>query len=123
VVVTLNYRLSVFGLLSLGTKEVPGNARMKDQVMALKWIQKNIEKFGGDKHLVTLFGSSAGAISITSHMVSPMSANLFHRAIVMSGSVTMISKVQKIINDEKRLRKIFNCLNSDILNCLAKVNI
>ncbi|XP_039749175.1 juvenile hormone esterase-like [Pararge aegeria] len=85
VVVTLNYRLDSLGFLCLDTKEVPGNAGLKDQVAALKWVQKNIENFGGDSNQVTIFGQSAGAVSCFLHALSPMSKGLFHRVIAMSG--------------------------------------
>lgn len=87
VVVTFNYRLGAFGFLSLENKEVPGNAGMKDQVMAMKWIKQNIAKFGGDPKNVTIFGQSAGGASVHYHMLSPMSEGLFHKAISQSGSV------------------------------------
>lgn len=88
VFVSFNYRVGVCGFLSLEDKElnVPGNAGLKDQNFALKWIQRNIVKFGGDPNNVTLFGSCAGAISTHLHMISDMSRGLFHRSIVMSGS-------------------------------------
>lgn len=86
IVVTLNYRLGVLGFLCLNTPEVPGNAGLKDQVMALKWVQKNIEKFGGDKDNVTVFGESAGSVSVHLLMLSPMATGLFNRAIMQSGS-------------------------------------
>lgn len=73
VFVTINYRLGTLGLLSTGTKDYPGNAALKDQVLALKWIKLHISKFGGDPDLVTIMGYSAGALSVTLHMVSPMS--------------------------------------------------
>ncbi|XP_049872478.1 juvenile hormone esterase-like [Pectinophora gossypiella] len=85
VLVTINYRLEVLGFLSLDTEAVPGNAGMKDQVTALKWVKKNIEKFGGDPENITVFGQSAGSVSTVLHMVSPMSRGLFKRAISMSG--------------------------------------
>jgi hypothetical protein len=61
------------GFLSLENDEVPGNAGLKDQVMALRWVQQNIAVFGGDPGNVTLFGQSAGAVSVQYHMLSPMS--------------------------------------------------
>ncbi|XP_060801235.1 juvenile hormone esterase-like [Amyelois transitella] len=86
VVVTINYRLEVLGFLNLDTPEVPGNAGMKDQVAALKWIKNNIANFGGDPDNVTIFGESAGAAAVTYHLVSPMSKGLFHKVIAQSGT-------------------------------------
>jgi len=61
------------GFLSLPDAEIPGNNGLKDQVMALRWIQQNIQKFGGDPENVTIFGVSAGAASVQYHLMSPMS--------------------------------------------------
>lgn len=108
VLVTINYRLGSLGFLSLGTSDYPGNSALKDQVLALKFVKHHILTFGGDPNLVTLMGYSAGGMSVTLHMVSPMSRGkkeaemnlvfqyktllsiegLFHRAIVMSGAAT-----------------------------------
>nr|ADF43492.1 carboxyl/choline esterase CCE033a [Helicoverpa armigera] len=86
VLVTINYRLAIGGFACLGIKEAPGNAGLKDQVAALKWVQKNIRAFGGNPDDVTLFGESAGGASVSYHLLSPMSKGLFHRAIIQSGS-------------------------------------
>ncbi|XP_063621702.1 juvenile hormone esterase-like [Cydia splendana] len=86
VLVTLNYRLEVLGFLSVETPEVPGNAGMKDQVAALKWIKENIAKFGGDPDNITIFGESAGACSVSHHILSPMTIGLFHKVIAQSGT-------------------------------------
>ncbi|XP_055608066.1 juvenile hormone esterase-like isoform X2 [Uranotaenia lowii] len=86
ILVVIQYRLGVFGFLSTGDDEAPGNVGLKDQVMALQWVQKNIRCFGGDPKLVTIFGQSAGAGSVHMHMISPMSKGLFSRAIPMSGN-------------------------------------
>ncbi|XP_075975055.1 esterase B1-like [Anticarsia gemmatalis] len=88
VVVTLNYRLDTLGFLSLGNCDVPGNAGLKDQVAALKWVQKNIKNFGGDPDSVTIMGGTAGSSSVGFHLVSPMSKGLFKRAIAMSGATS-----------------------------------
>lgn len=87
VLVTFNYRTGPFGFLSLNDPalEVPGNAGLKDQAFALKWIQRNIANFGGDAKNVTLFGDGAGGASTHYHMISEQSKGLFHKAIVMSG--------------------------------------
>lgn len=73
VLVTINYRLAALGFLSTGTKEAPGNNGLKDQVVALRWIKNHIQSFGGDPHSITIMGHGAGAMSVTLHMVSPMS--------------------------------------------------
>lgn len=62
IVITLNYRLSVFGFLSLNTKEYSGNMGVKDLVLAMKWIHQNIEHFNGDKARITLFACSSGTV-------------------------------------------------------------
>lgn len=68
-----NTDLCTVGFLSLENEKVPGNAGLKDQVMALQWVQQNIKQFGGDPDNVTIFGESAGGASVHYHMLSPMS--------------------------------------------------
>nr|XP_023028102.1 esterase E4-like [Leptinotarsa decemlineata] len=88
VLVVVNYRIGVLGFLSLEdpSLDVPGNAGLKDQVSALKWVQKNIHNFGGDPDNVTVFGESAGSSSIHYLLLSPKTKGLFHKAIMQSGS-------------------------------------
>lgn len=86
VIVTFNYRLDNIGYTSLHTAEVPGNAAMKDQVAALRWVKRNIMSFGGDPSQVTIFGESSGSMSCIAHSLSPMSRGLFRRVIAMSGT-------------------------------------
>ncbi|XP_050531732.1 juvenile hormone esterase-like [Daktulosphaira vitifoliae] len=86
VFVSLNYRLGILGFLSFEDDVMPGNYGMKDQVMALRWVQENIARFGGDPNQVTIFGESAGGASTGYHMISPMSKGLFHKAILQSGA-------------------------------------
>ena len=85
-VVTIQYRLGALGFLQLENDRIPGNLGLLDQIEALKWIQSNIGAFGGNKERVTLFGSDAGAASVTYHMLSPLSKGLFQKAILQSGS-------------------------------------
>lgn len=89
VVVSIGYRLGALGFLSLDHPTVPGNAGLFDQLMGLEWIQQNIRYFGGDPDNVTLFGESAGSVSVSLHLLSPLSHNKFHRAILQSGSANM----------------------------------
>ncbi|XP_050314656.1 esterase FE4-like isoform X2 [Anthonomus grandis grandis] len=86
VIVTFNYRLGFFGFLSTEDDYAPGNYGMKDMVLALKWVQRNIHKFGGDKNRVTIFGESAGAAAVGYLMLSNQSKGLFYGAVMQSGS-------------------------------------
>lgn len=91
VVVTFNYRLGWLGFLDLpalsaeNPNEPVGNYGLLDQIAALQWVQKNIAQFGGDPANVTIFGESAGGMSVNDMMVSPLARGLFHRAISESG--------------------------------------
>lgn len=92
VVVTINYRLNVFGLFAHpaltreSDRNTSGNYAFLDQIAALQWVKKNIAAFGGDPSRVTIFGESAGAASVNILMASPLAKGLFHRAIGESGS-------------------------------------
>ncbi|MDP8983268.1 MAG: carboxylesterase family protein [Acidobacteriota bacterium] len=92
ILVTINYRLGVFGLLATSdlTKEgggMAGNYGLMDMVAALRWVNTNIKKFGGDPANVTIFGESAGSLAVSTLMASPMARGLFAKAIGESGSV------------------------------------
>jgi para-nitrobenzyl esterase len=91
VVVTINYRLGPQGFLCLpGFSDAPGEActnfGILDQIAALKWVQSEIAAFGGDPDNVTIFGESAGAMSVGTLMGSPLACGLFHKAILQSGA-------------------------------------
>jgi para-nitrobenzyl esterase len=92
VVVGVEYRLGIFGFLSLSglTARSPhhssGEYGLLDQIAALRWVQRNIASFGGDPHNVTIGGQSAGAIDVGQLLVSPLARGLFARAIQESGS-------------------------------------
>lgn len=86
VVVTINYRLSSLGFLSTGDKHAQGNYALKDMVMALKWVKKNINAFGGNNEKITIFGQSAGSTAVHLLMMSKMAKGLFHQAIMQSGT-------------------------------------
>ncbi|MBW2393696.1 MAG: carboxylesterase/lipase family protein [Deltaproteobacteria bacterium] len=91
VVVTINYRLGPLGFLHLadecpGLEDAVGNLGLRDQVAALEWVQENIAAFGGDPQNVTIFGESAGGMSVGSLLGAPSAAGLFQRAIPQSGA-------------------------------------
>lgn len=93
VVVTLNYRLGIFGFLSHpaldGEGHDFGNYGLMDQQAALRWVQQNIEKFGGDPSNVTIAGESSGGNSVMAHIAAPGSAGLFQHVVAMSGAGVM----------------------------------
>jgi len=86
VMVSFNYRLAVLGGLYLDREKVVGNQGLRDQICALQWVQENIGSFGGDKERVTIFGESAGGMSVMDLLLSPAAKGLFSAAIAMSGS-------------------------------------
>lgn len=90
VLVTINYRLGVFGFLATSdlAKEsggTAGNYGLMDMIAALQWVKANIRNFGGDSENVTIFGESAGSFAVSTLMASPMARGLFHKAIGESG--------------------------------------
>jgi para-nitrobenzyl esterase len=95
VVVTINYRLGALGYLFLG--DVGGhdwgasaNCGQLDQILALKWVQENIDRFGGDPENVTIFGESAGSVAVVTLMAMPGARGLFHRVVAQSGSASRL---------------------------------
>ncbi|XP_049525762.1 acetylcholinesterase isoform X3 [Dermacentor silvarum] len=86
VYVTVNYRVGMFGFFKTNLPEYKGNAGMFDQVEAMKWVKENAKAFGGDPEEITIWGQSAGAVSVTYHMISPVSRGLFKRAYLQSGA-------------------------------------
>ena len=128
IVVIVNYRLGPFGWfthpaiqkLQFGDDKT-SNFGTLDLIMALKWVNQNINKFGGDKENITIFGESAGGHNVLSLLVSKKAKNLFHKAISMSGYTTSISKEDAYYSSNetptssyssseviKKLDKIFN---------------
>lgn len=85
IIVSVSYRLGVLGFLSLGNEQVSGNMGMKDQIVAMQWVQKYIADFGGDPTRVTIFGNSAGGVAVMYHILSQQSRGLFSGAIAQSG--------------------------------------
>ncbi|XP_013141548.1 PREDICTED: cholinesterase 1-like, partial [Papilio polytes] len=115
ILVSFNYRLEVLGFLCLDTEDAPGNAGMKDQVAALRWVQKNISNFGGDPNNVTIFGESAGGSSVSFHLLSPMSKGLFKRAIPQSGqAITCWGTSFEIKERSLQLARELGCTSKDV---------
>jgi para-nitrobenzyl esterase len=85
VVVTVNYRLGVFGFFGYPGLAGSGTFGIADQQAALRWVQRNARAFGGDARNVTVFGESAGALSVCAQLASPRAAGLFAKAIIQSG--------------------------------------
>lgn len=111
--------------MSSGDARAPGNLGLKDQVVALRWVQKNIASFGGDPNSVTITGYSAGSWSVILHLMSPMSKGLFHRVIASSGAPTtpdpMPTKQPQLIIKQA---SFVGCPTDNIdiaLECLKKV--
>ncbi|MEM7018513.1 MAG: carboxylesterase family protein [Pseudomonadota bacterium] len=99
VLVTVNYRLNVFGyfahpaLSKASDQGVSGNYGLLDNIAALRWVQENIAAFGGDPDNVTIFGESAGGTSVLQLVASPLAKGLFHKAISQSGTLHQMSHV------------------------------
>lgn len=102
IVVTIQYRLDVFGFLAADDESCKGNFGLKDQNMALRWVNENIARFGGHPERVTLMGQNAGGASVQYHMMSKYSDNLFKRGIMMSGSALAFWTIER--NPEKQFR-------------------
>lgn len=127
VYVNINYRLGALGFLATGSRAAPGNMGMKDQVLALKWIRTNIRNFGGNPNKITISGMSAGAISVTSIMVSPMAENLFHGVIAHSGAYAYPMEITDNYLDQAIfIARQLGCTSSspeEFVDCLKTVRI
>lgn len=114
IVVTIQYRLGPYGFVSDGSKELPGNLGLWDQLAALKFVRENIASFGGDPERITLFGSSAGGGSVNAHTLSPQSRDLFAGSIEMSGStLAPWASGEEIIEVSKKLASELSCSTED----------
>lgn len=130
VVVSCNYRLSVFGFLDANHTEAPGNLGLWDQLFVLQWVRRNIHAFGGDPYAVTLFGESSGARMTHAHVLSPHSRDLFHRVFLMSAAMipdTCVDTVSRSIAKANVLLKAVGCGSFDLatntsqaLECLRR---
>ncbi|WP_308379654.1 carboxylesterase family protein [Streptomyces sp. ISL-43] len=97
VVVTVNYRLGIFGLFGHPALGGAPDFTLADQQAALRWVRGNAARFGGDPGNVTVFGESAGGLSVCLHLTSPASAGLFHRAITQSGPCSLSAPARSLL--------------------------
>ncbi|XP_031341076.1 venom carboxylesterase-6-like [Photinus pyralis] len=111
VYINVQYRLNIFGFLSTTDECATGNFGLKDQLLALHWIQRNVKNFGGDPNRVTISGASAGAASVILHCLSPKSQGLFHRAISLSGTPLNRWALQR--NPLEKMRRLAKGLGID----------
>uniref|UniRef100_A0A023GNE9 Carboxylic ester hydrolase n=1 Tax=Amblyomma triste TaxID=251400 RepID=A0A023GNE9_AMBTT len=129
IVVNIAYRLGALGFLSMGIEDAPGNMGLYDQRLALRWVNDNARAFGGDPDMITVMGQSAGAISVSMHLLSPNSSGLFRRAFLQSGSPFIrgfISKPEQATHRAGLLTGLLGCSQegprerspSDVVACL-----
>ena len=117
ILISIEYRLGAFGwfktpyLMADNKADQSGNFALLDIIKALKWINKNIDNFGGDKNNITLFGSSAGARNAYAVMFSPLSKGLFHKAILLAGGPTTSAPKKAEEIAEKKIIKILKDKN------------
>lgn len=116
IVVNFNYRLGVHGFLCLGTEDVPGNAGIKDQLAALRWVRENIASFGGDAEDIALAGFSAGSSSVDLLTLSDATEGLFTKTIPESGVSNCVWSVQmEPLENAKAFAKQLNFTSNDVL--------
>lgn len=108
--VAINYRLGLDGFLAI--PDVPTNLGLRDMLMALRWVGKNIAAFGGDPANITVFGESAGAMAIADLLASPLAQGLFRRAIIQSGHGAMVRPIPIARRLSARLAKILRIPDS-----------
>ncbi|XP_078611147.1 fatty acyl-CoA hydrolase precursor, medium chain-like [Branchiostoma floridae x Branchiostoma japonicum] len=123
VVVNINYRLGALGFLSTGDENAPGNVGFLDQVEAMIWVKENIQSFGGDPDRVTIFGESAGGLSVSYQVASPLGKGLFQRAISQSGTYSTMEVLPKPLELAAKLAKEVGCDAKDsasLVDCLRQ---
>ncbi|KAJ0069330.1 hypothetical protein NL108_004170 [Boleophthalmus pectinirostris] len=126
VVVVIQYRLGILGFLSTGEKDMAGNFGLLDQVEALKWVQQHIHNFGGNPDQVTIFGESAGGMSVSLLYLSPLSNGLFHRGIAESGTAALFETLSDPLIIAQMAANMSGCsLESPeiISNCIRNLDL
>lgn len=121
VVVSFNYRLGILGFGDWSAWPALGgvsNAGLRDQLLALQWVQQHIAAFGGDPANVTIFGESAGGMSIACLLASPLAQGLFRRAIVQSGSPDHVVTAAESARMTQRFAEAAAEQGGDVATCL-----
>ncbi|CRG84495.1 hypothetical protein PISL3812_01776 [Talaromyces islandicus] len=121
VVVAFNYRLNIFGLLTLNDGTITGNYHISDQITALQWVKKYIAAFGGDPDNITIFGQSAGAASVMNLVVSPEAKGLFNNAIAQSIGGFVKSQSVAAAEISPYLQPLCNSTGNALLKCLRGI--
>ena len=123
-------RLDTFGFLYTGTEDAPGNVGLWDQALALEWVNDNVRYFGGDPKQITIMGLSAGSWSVSLHLLSPVTRNLFRNAILQSGAYVNYL-VDGEYKDQKQLwlkaAELAGCevrqeFTNELIECLRKAD-
>merc|ERR1712106_243941 len=130
IVVTINYRLSSLGFLTFGNDLVSGNMGLQDQALAIQWVKQNIHNFGGNPHKITIFGESAGGVSVHAQVLSPWNFGQIQGAIAQSGTMLIYNQIKSYGPREEHFAKHaaekFGCadgLDQNTLECLQNVDI
>ena len=128
VVVNLNYRLGYIGFLCTGDEASPGNYGLWDQRLATQWVKDNIHNFGGDPGKITIFGESAGGMSVSYHALSPVNdRSLFQRVIAESGAAddTMLQEAEECRASAETLGRALGCdvaqSTSTLVECMREL--
>ena len=137
VVVTVQYRLGALGFLYSGSEDAPGNMGLWDQLEALKWVNENIEHFGGNPNHTTIAGQNGGAASVSYHLLSPYSRKYFQKAIMQSGSAisdwSYLTQTEAVARSNRLAQVMSNECNdgartnsdttvADRINCLRSLD-
>ena len=127
VVVTINYRLGVFGffahpeLTAESEHHSSGNYALLDQIAALQWVKRNVAGFGGDPQRVMIWGQSAGAFSVNDLLASPLAAGLFESAMADSGIGLTAQSMPDLKSAEEAGVKFAEAHHADSLNALRAI--
>lgn len=129
IIITVAYRLNIFGFFTSLDGEAPGNFGLMDQSASLLWIKKNIKLFGGNDTSITIMGQGSGAVSVSLHLTSGIwSEDNFHKAIIMSGSSfsdSSIRTAKSYTSSVDRLAKTFGCFRrptNKMMECLRNLS-